>query len=314
MSRALAGFVLLALPMSAFAGSTVTVQTSAPDGQVADLVAAERGFARMALETNIRDAFFENMANDAILFRPTPVNGKEFFRGRPANPGPVLSWYPSYAELAGSGDLGWTTGPWEYRSAKDTAPEAWGHFATVWQKQTDGKFKVLLDEGHSCARPPQDSLTWARLPGVLKDGELVGLAEFQGAHRLLLDADAGYSKLLVTQGIGAALAQYADADVRVLREDQPEYQGAAAAGKALEHEWEAGVKAWDTRAGGMSRTTDLAFTYGTVTLGEKAKHAPQGRKVFRIWRRQPGIAGWKLALDVTNAVPPPPPPPAPKKS
>jgi hypothetical protein len=36
--------------------------------------------------------------------------------------------------------------------------------------------------------------------------------------------------------------------------------------------------------------------------------------VFRVWRRKPGL-DWKLALDVTNALPPPPPAPAtaPKK-
>src|SRR5688572_13940925 len=117
MRRVLLLVFALALPAAAFAASTVTVQSGPPDEQVKQLVDAERAFAKTALETNIRDAFFENMADDAILFRPTPVNGKEFFRNRPANPGPVLAWYPSYAEISGTNDMGWTTGPWEFRSA-----------------------------------------------------------------------------------------------------------------------------------------------------------------------------------------------------
>ena len=305
MRRALMLVFALALPSTSIAASTVTVQAGPPDEQVQQLVDAERAFARKALDSSIRDAFFEYMANDAILFRPTPVNGKEYFRARPANPGPILAWYPSYAELSGSNDLGWTTGPWEFRSAKDKEPEAWGHFASVWQKQIDGSYKVLLDEGHSCPKPPQDSLTWARLPGVLKKDSVVSLPDLVGAQKSLLAIDAGYSSLLVEKGMGAALARYADDDVRLLREERPELRGIAAAGKALEHEWDAGVTGWDVRVGGISKANDLAFTYGLAKLGEKAKDSPDGRKVFRVWRRAPD-AEWKLALDVTNPVPPAP--------
>jgi len=300
----------LGLPASSFAASTVTVRTGLPDPEVQQLVEAERAFAKKALDTNIRDAFFENMAEDAILFRPTPVNGKDFFRTRPANPGPVLTWYPSYAELSGTGDMGWTTGPWEFRSAKDKQPEAWGHFASVWRRNFKGKFQVLFDEGHSCPQPPQDSLTWARLPGTLDGKDMVPLAELAATHQALIAVDAGYSKLLAEQGVGAALARYADDDVRVLREEKPELRGVAPAGKALEHEWDAGVTAWDVKVGGMSQANDLAYTYGLAQLGAKAKDSPDGRKVFRVWRRKPGNE-WKLALDVTNPVPPTPP--APKK-
>lgn len=306
MRRALA-FAFLVLPVFARA-STVTVQNGPPDGDVQALVDAERGFARMAQTTSINEAFLEHMADDAILFRPTPVNGKEFFKAKTPNPGPWLLWYPSYAELSGSGDLGWTTGPWEFHPAKDKPAVAWGHFATVWQKQPSGKWRVLLDEGHSCATPPQDSLAWARLPGTLKDNEPITLVEFQQATKTLMDTDQGYSNALATKGVEGALAAYADDDVRLLREDKPWFQGAAAAGKALEHEWDAGAKAWDVKPGGISKSGDLAFTYGIVTLGEKAKDSPDGRKVFRIWRRKPGGSDWKLALDVTNPVPPPPKP------
>jgi ketosteroid isomerase-like protein len=301
----------LALPAAAFAASTVTVQSGPPDEQVQRLVDAERAFAKKALDTNIRDAFFENMAEEAILFRPTPVNGKEFFRGRPANPGPVLAWYPSYAELSGTGDMGWTTGPWEFRPAKDKKPEAWGHFASVWSRDTKGKFHVLLDEGHSCPKaPPQDSLTWARLPGSLNGREMVPLAELSATREALTATDAAYSQLLVEKGVGEALARHADDDVRLLRDERAELRGMKDAGKELAKEWAAGATAWDVKIGGMSQANDLAFTYGIVTLGAKAKDSPDGRKVFRVWRRRPG-AEWKLALDVTNPVPPPPP--APKK-
>ena len=309
MRRALLLSFALALPAAAFAASTVTPRSGPPDEQVQKLVDAERAFAKKALETNIRDAFYDNMAEDAILFRPTPVKCRDFFRDRPANPGPVLSWYPSYAELSGSGDLGWTTGPWEFRPAKDKEPAAWGHFASVWRADSKGKFHVLLDEGHSCPKPPpRDSLTWARLSGSLGGRDMIPLAEFAATHDALNAADAGYSRLLAEKGVGEALARYADDDVRLLRDERAELRGIADAGKALAHEWDAGVTAWAVKVGGMSQANDLAFTYGIAKLGAKAKDSPDGRKVFRVWRKRPG-AEWKLALDVTNPVPPPPPAP-----
>jgi ketosteroid isomerase-like protein len=303
----------LVLPPAALAAALVQVQHGAPDADVATLVAAELAFCRQAAATSIRDAFFENMAANSILFRPEPVNGKDFYGGRPPNPGPVLTWAPSYAELAGSGDLGWDIGPWEYRSAKDKPVEAWGEFASVWQRQTDGKWKVLFDEGHSCAKPPRDSLAWARLTSRTKDGEMVSLTEFEGAHRRLLAADSAYSKSLLADGVGKALSLYADEDVRVLREDRPMLKGAEAAGKVLEHEWDGGADAWQTQAGAMSKGTDLAVTYGMVTVPAQKKDAATRRKIFRVWRRAPD-GGWKLALDVTNGIPAPPPAPKTKKS
>ena len=310
MRRALT-FVLLILAVPARA-ATVDVQTTPPPPEIRKMVEAELAFAKKALDTNIRDAFYENMAENAILFRPTPVNAKEYFKDRPANPGPILAWYPSYAEIAGSGDLGWTMGPWEFRSAKDKAPEAWGHFASVWQRQPTGEYKVVFDEGHSTpSKPPQDSLRWAILPSREKEGVLMDLKGFSNSQKSLGDADAAYSKMLAEKGLPSALAQFADDDVRLLREEKPEYRGVEEASKALEHEWDAGVTSWDMKPGAISYTLDLAFTYGVATMGEKAKDSPRGRKVFRIWRRSSPTADWKLALDVTNPVPPPPP--APKK-
>jgi ketosteroid isomerase-like protein len=308
LDRRLAVLLVLALPSIANAEGIVRVQHGVPETEVAALVAAENEFCKMAAATSIRDAFFDYMANDAILFRPGPVNGKEFFRTRPSNPGPALTWHPTYAELASTGDLGWTTGPWEYRSAKDKPAKAWGHFASVWKKQTNGKWKVMFDEGHSCKAPADDSLTWGRLSSKTPEGDVALIKQFTTAHTRLLEADGAYSQALVADGIGGALAKFGDEDVRVLREDQPLLVGAEASGKALEHEWDGGAKAWDTSAGTISNGTDLAVTYGTVTLAAKGKVKAEDRKVFRIWRRAPD-GGWKLALDVTNPMPAPAPPP-----
>ncbi len=62
-----------------------------------------------------------------------------------------LTWAPVRADIAASGDLGFTYGTFEFRS-KDTdgKPVAnRGKYVTIWKKQQDGSWKVALDMGNS---------------------------------------------------------------------------------------------------------------------------------------------------------------------
>ena len=43
---------------------------------------AEKNFAQMSVEKGIRDSFLANLADDAIVFDPGPVNGKELYTKR----------------------------------------------------------------------------------------------------------------------------------------------------------------------------------------------------------------------------------------
>ena len=62
--------------------------------------------------------------------------------------GSKLTWAPEFAIISSSGEMGVTTGPWEYRekSLQDTAV-AYGHFTTVWKKNKEGKWKAVFDMG-----------------------------------------------------------------------------------------------------------------------------------------------------------------------
>ena len=56
-----------------------SAETSA-ENALQSLVAAEKNFAQMSVEKNIRDAFLANLADDAIMFDPGPVNGKQLYQ------------------------------------------------------------------------------------------------------------------------------------------------------------------------------------------------------------------------------------------
>jgi len=62
-----------------------------------------------------------------------------------------LTWTPSHVDVAASGDLGYSYGNYEFRSVgKDGKPAVErGKYATVWKKQKDGQWKVVLDMGNA---------------------------------------------------------------------------------------------------------------------------------------------------------------------
>jgi ketosteroid isomerase-like protein len=66
-----------------------------------------------------------------------------------------LTWAPQGADISASGDLGYTYGTWEFHSKdKDGKPAVdYGNYASIWKKQKDGSWKVVLDMGNSSAPP-----------------------------------------------------------------------------------------------------------------------------------------------------------------
>ena len=62
-----------------------------------------------------------------------------------------LTWAPVGADIADSGDLGYTYGTFEFRSKdKEGKPSAeHGKYTSIWKKQKDGSWKVVLDMGNA---------------------------------------------------------------------------------------------------------------------------------------------------------------------
>src|ERR1700686_1772590 len=57
-----------------------------------------------------------------------------------------LTWTPVHADMAASGDLGYTYGTYEFRSiGNDGKPSVeYGKYASIWKKQKDGIWKVVM--------------------------------------------------------------------------------------------------------------------------------------------------------------------------
>lgn len=75
-----------------------------------------------------------------------------------------LTWTPTDALMGPSGDMGYTWGHFEGHSkdSNGNPVTASGRYITVWRKQPDGSWKVVLDAG---ANEPADAGDCCKLPG-----------------------------------------------------------------------------------------------------------------------------------------------------
>src|SRR5262245_25135878 len=74
-----------------------TAWAAAAGTPLVTLVAAERAFSALSVEKGMKEAFLANLAPDAVVFRPGPVNGVKVWRAR-AHSAAALIWAPDYAE------------------------------------------------------------------------------------------------------------------------------------------------------------------------------------------------------------------------
>jgi hypothetical protein len=136
--------VLIALLLAACAG---TPESSDREESLKSLVAAERGFARRALEVGYRTAFIENFASDGIGWYPEPQVTRTWFQSRPprADP-PIIEWGPMVAEVSAAGDLGYTAGPSRFLKGGTREVLSQGYFFSVWKRES-GVWRVAADAG-----------------------------------------------------------------------------------------------------------------------------------------------------------------------
>lgn len=142
--------VAVTLTTSAFA----TKQKSAKGAEL--LVQLEAAFAHEAAQHG-HDAFLIYFAEDGVeLDDGGGIISKEEMRKQPPWPeGTSLTWTPVHADMASSGDLGYTYGNYIFKH-KDKSGKLisdYGKYTSIWKKQKDGSWKVVVDMGNSSPAP-----------------------------------------------------------------------------------------------------------------------------------------------------------------
>lgn len=295
--------LFVSLLMVCAAAAPAAAQKNDRLSDLKSMVETERAFSRTSEEKGTRESFAEFIAADGILFRPMAVLGKKWMQEHPLPPStkrPLLSWQPIFAAVSRAGDLGYTTGPWQYKQdINDAKPAAFGNFMTVWKKQTDGRWRFALDLGISNPEPPAAPMWQPENSQPIAGG--FKRVDQEATRVSLLKVDREFSKASADQGAREAFLSYAAKDVRLFRNDHFPFVGKMAAADALAPvtaEW-----TWTPSFAGVSESGDLGYSYGVYELREKsgAGTVSERGNYARVWKKVNDL--WKLVVDVADPLP-----------
>jgi ketosteroid isomerase-like protein len=250
------------------------------------LAAAETAFAAHSVREDMRAAFMAAFADDGVLVRNGWVTVAESVGARPPPP-IVLDWRPVYAEVAASGDMGLSTGPWKITSKVDpNAPPAYGQFVSVWKRANGGPWRVAVDLGIAHPQPA----FWDR------PLETIAVSSEPASAEDTIDAaERRFAQAAKTGGPRAAYARHGSSSLRIYRNSVSPMAGkqVALAWRELDGE----KREWTVEKSETARSRDFGYARGAYS------EAP-GRVAgwfLRVWHREAGE--WRIALDVSNPAP-----------
>lgn len=274
-------------------GCVYSVQSQQTDPDLATLIREEKAFAAKAEGTDVPTAFLAYLDSAGVIFNGEgPVNGIAQYGKAPKGGKDLLKWYPIIGHVSQGGDMGFTSGPFQFLADRKQAAVGSGYFFSVWKKNAAGQFKVMLDGGviHSGKATeafqrdpePESNTAYAYIspiPKVNENSPQPWKAEDAFSVAAGKDADQAYKQFLADE-------------VVLLRSDRPFGKTKA---NALETLAQQQIQSYQfIRSGqGISKAGDLAYCFG------KAK-AMKGDKTVegfftRVWQRQP--EGWKIVAE-----------------
>lgn len=264
----------------------------------AAMVAAERAFVKLAAERGFRDSFYQYFAPDGVAFGPHPFRVRVALERQPSSPGPMGAiWAPVWGDISQAGDLGWNTGPllYEARPAQNR-PERHGMFFSVWKKQADGNWLVVVDLGNDTPQAvvPLDTpyrTSWRSPAGkaaaVDVTAATAGLLAVE--RELLADMQSG--------GIGKAYAKRLADDARVHRPGVMPVAGRTALDNWLAEQSQS--LRGEPLAAEVARSGDLGYAYGSYQIGGDR---PEAGYYARVWKRDAG-GDWRIVMDTVSPLP-----------
>ncbi len=112
------------------------------------LLETDRQFANMCSQKGMKNAYLDFIDSNGVLLRPNafPIVGADAvdFIIAQKTDDLLLSWRPKDAVVAASGELAYTYGTYKIE-VRGTEENLQGSYVTIWKKQTDGKWKFVLD-------------------------------------------------------------------------------------------------------------------------------------------------------------------------
>jgi ketosteroid isomerase-like protein len=287
----------LCLVLSATVLATVTIfaQTPAIPPPLQRIVETERNFAARALVVGWKQAFLEYFADDAVGFDEGKAQiAKEQFRASPDPPKDLrLIWEPRYGDVAGSGELGYLTGPVRnILPSRNNGQPRHSTYFSIWRAQRDGSYAVVMDVGVPTPGPVPFAPGFTRAPHANRF-----TADYDERTPPLSAADSVLNSALRTSQAAAYRGRLAPG-ARVHRPNVMPLVGERAIATWLASQPR--YAAADSRFAESARSGDLGYTWGTYQLAAaRGRQAEEGFYV-RVWVREQRNGQWKVAADITQ--------------
>lgn len=234
----------------------------------------EKEFGKALIERGIRSAFLDYLTEDAVLFRPNPVEGRVFWKVRGDTAPAMLIRRPTYADIASNGKLGYTTGNWVlYPTGRPDALTQFGQYVTIWEKKSDDKFhaSVDIDITHKKLSDTEDDLVTLPL-GQSRDPNKRGWS--------VADASMNFLKMsMEEQALGGAFERFADGDVRLLRDREPPVIGRKKVVKATRN-----FKSLSyPKKVAMLESADMAYVWNPCEFADSNEGIERGN-CLQVWK------------------------------
>jgi ketosteroid isomerase-like protein len=261
------------------------------DQAVSEVAQAERDFAKMSVAEGTRNAFFANFTADGIAFGPQPAKMRDLFGPAPPAGTPrktKLDWHPLWTDASQAGEVGFSTGPSVTYDFATGNPIRWGNFASVWRKQPDGEWKVVVDIGIQHAEPPANAeKDWK--PGARSGYKAKNVDANAEAEKL-----KEFERSFATGGILSGYQKVLTNESRLHRQGIFPVLGANTIIEHLKKTADESVS-FEPAYASVSASGDLGYTYGAYTT------QPGDKKGYytHFWKREKN-GDWKLVIDVTN--------------
>jgi ketosteroid isomerase-like protein len=271
-----------------------------PDA-LTQMIEAERAFAARALVVGWKDAFLEYFALSAVGFaQGKPGLAREQIGKNPDSPKEMhMIREPRSGDVSASGEIGYLTGPARnILASRDQGKPRHSNYTSVWKRQRDGSFKVVMDVGINTPSAVSFPPGFTRAP---HGNRFTG--DYDESTPPLAAADQVLNSALKTSPLRAYRPRLAEG-VRFHRQNQLPIVGQQAATK-----WLAGqrpVSSADSQFSEAARSGDLGYTWGTYTIAPARRVTARGRGTtlnievgfyVRVWVRERN-GQWMVALDV----------------
>lgn len=251
---------------------------------------AEKAFSQAAAERGMKSAFLEFLADDGVLFRPTAVNGKDYWKINEDPAGAQLIRNMTFGDVSSNGRLGYTTGNWRlYQKGKSEAEAEFGQYVTVWEKKPDGKFRASLDIGtrHEKLSFKETNHPWP----------IGGTSEANAIGWSAADPSMNFLKMSMSnRTLGGAYDVFADKNVRLLRDGAPPIVGKKNVVKAMKQY----ISVAFPRRVALLETGDMAYVWNVCEFADSNEGREQGN-CLHIWKLHD--EKWRIVLGVFASVP-----------